>query len=219
GQRDDGTSYANWGRGRLWPLLTGERGHYELAAGRDAELYHDTMAHFSHGVGLLPEQVWDAPDLPQKHIHFGGPTGAAIPLMWAHAEYLKLSRSIEDKKVFDLIEPVAARYQSASYKPEPLEIWKFNRQIRSVPAGTKLRLLASAPFQLHWSADNWGSVHDTQSKVTELGCYYVDLIPDTSAPLRFTFYWLNESRWEGKDFEIAIEARETAGRKAAHGVE
>jgi glucoamylase len=219
GQRDDGTSYANWGRGRVWPLLTGERGHYELAAGREAERYHDTMAHFSHGVGLLPEQVWDAPDLPKKHIHFGGPTGAAIPLMWAHAEYLKLSRSIEDKKVFDLIEPVAARYQSASYKPEPLEIWKFNRQIRSVPAGAKLRLLASAPFLLHWSADGWATVEDTQSTANELGCHYLDLSPSTNGALRFTFYWLNESRWEGKDYEIAIEARETAGRKAATGVE
>ena len=221
GQRDDGTSYANWGRGRVWPLLTGERGHYELAAGREAEVYHDTMARFSHGVGLLPEQVWDSPSMPKKHLHFGGPTGAAIPLMWAHAEYLKLSRSIEDKRVFDLIEPVAARYQPASYKPEPLEIWKFNRQIRAIPARTKLRLLASAPFQLHWSADNWTTVRDTSSTATELGAHYVDLAPaeNQREPLRFTFYWPEESRWEGKDFQIAMEARETASRKAAHGVE
>jgi glucoamylase len=223
GQRDDGTSYANnWGVGRVWPLLTGERGHYELAAGRKAELYHDTLAGFSHGVGLLPEQVWDAPSLPKKHIEFGGPTGAAIPLMWAHAEYLKLSRSIGDKKVFDRIEPVVARYQSASYKPEPLEIWKFNRQIRAIPAGTKLRLLASSPFQLHWSADQWATVHDTSSTATELGVHFVDIVTDKdhSDPLRFTFYWTAESRWEGKDYEVALQARAVeAGRKAAHGVQ
>jgi glucoamylase len=180
------------------------------------------MARFSHGVGLLPEQVWDSPSMPKKHLHFGGPTGAAIPLMWAHAEYLKLSRSIQDKKVFDLIEPVAARYQSASYKPEPLEIWKTNRQIRSVPANTKVRLLANAPFQLHWSADNWATVSDTPSTATEIGAHYVDLAPGQQqpGPLKFTFYWAAESRWEGKDYEIAVEARqEPAGRKAAYGVQ
>ena len=222
GQRDDGSSYVNWGTGRLWPLLTGERGHYELAAGRDAELYHDTLARFSHGAGLLPEQVWDGPSLPQKHIHFGGPTGAAIPLMWAHAEYLKLSRSIEDKRIFDRIEPVASRYQSASYQPEPLEIWKSNRQIPAIPAGTKLRLLASAPFRLHWSADLWATVNDSSSMATELGVHYVDIATDPGQrnPLRFTFYWTGESRWEGKDYEIALQARAVeAGRKAAHGVE
>lgn len=221
GQRDDGSSYVNWGTGRLWPLLTGERGHYELAAGRDAELCHDTLARFSHGVGLFPEQVWDAPTLPKKHIHFAGPTGAAIPLMWAHAEYLKLSRSIEDNKVFDNIEPVASRYQSASYAPEPLEIWKLNRQIRAIPPGTKLRLLASASFELHWSADNWTTVRDTASIPNQLGIHYVDIVTtqDQRDPLRFTFYWNAESRWEGKDYEIALQAREPeAGRKAAHGV-
>jgi glucoamylase len=222
GQRDDGSSYAYWGVGRVWPLLTGERGHYELAAGGDPELYHDTMAKFSHGVGLLPEQVWDAPSLPMKHIEFGGPTGAAIPLMWAHAEYLKLSRSIEDRRVFDLVDPVVARYQAASYKPEPLEIWKLNRQIRSVPANTKVRLLASAPFQLHWSADNWMTVRDSLSTPTELGVHYVDVLTGEEAckPLRFTFYWTAESRWEGRNFELAIEARTAEpGRKAAHGVQ
>ncbi|ABF41808.1 Glucan 1,4-alpha-glucosidase [Candidatus Koribacter versatilis Ellin345] len=222
GQRDDGGSYNYWGVGRVWPLLTGERGHYELAAGRDAELYHDTMANFSHGVGLLPEQVWDSPSLPKKHIEFGGPTGAAIPLMWAHAEYLKLSRSIEDGRVFDLIEPVSDRYQSASYNPEPLEIWKLNRQIRSVPANTKVRLLASAPFQLHWSAENWATVNDSPSTKTDLGVHYVDVViaGDPHDPLRFTFYWTAESRWEGKDYELAVEARPVeAGRKAAHGVQ
>jgi glucoamylase len=222
GQRADGGSFDYWGVGRLWPLLTGERGHYELAAGRDAELYHDTLARFSHGVGLLPEQVWDAPTLAKQHIHFAGPTGSAIPLMWAHAEYLKLSRSIEDKKVFDRIDPVASRYQSASYKPEPLEIWKLNRQIRTIPAGTKLRLLASTPFELHWSADNWATVQDTASIPTDLGVHYVDIVtaPGQSNPIRFTFYWTAESRWEGKDYEIALQARAVeASRKAAHGVQ
>src|SRR6201987_3180336 len=64
GQREDGTSYSGWGTGRPWPLLTGERGHYEIAAGRDPSPYLKALEKFSQGIGLMPEQVWDKPDMP-----------------------------------------------------------------------------------------------------------------------------------------------------------
>jgi glucoamylase len=71
GQRHDGGSYAGWGTGRPWPLLTGERGHYEIAAGRDAGPYLHALEHFAQGMGLLPEQIWDAPSLPARHLRLG----------------------------------------------------------------------------------------------------------------------------------------------------
>jgi hypothetical protein len=43
-------------RGRLWPLLTGERGEYELIAGRGAGSYLDTMANTANDGMMLPEQ-------------------------------------------------------------------------------------------------------------------------------------------------------------------
>jgi len=79
GQRDDGGPYVGWGRGRAWPLLTGERGHYELAAGRDVRPFIRAMEGFSSATGLLPEQVWDEEDRPGVHLRLGGPTGAAMP--------------------------------------------------------------------------------------------------------------------------------------------
>ena len=69
---------------------------------------------FTSGVGLIPEQIWDAPDIPDQHMFFGRPTGSAIPLMWAHADFVKMMRSIIDKKVFDLLDPVAERYRDRS---------------------------------------------------------------------------------------------------------
>jgi glucoamylase len=54
GQREDGGSYKYWGTGRAWPLLTGERGHYELARGRDAGPYLRALEKFSQGIGLIP---------------------------------------------------------------------------------------------------------------------------------------------------------------------
>src|SRR5437773_6090685 len=110
GQREDGGPYQGWGKGRVWPLLTGERGHYELAAGRDVGRFITSMENFATSNGLLPEQVWDQPDLPAAHMYLGRPTGAAMPLMWAHAEYVKLLRSVRDQRVFDSIPEVANRY-------------------------------------------------------------------------------------------------------------
>jgi glucoamylase len=101
GQRDDGGPYTGWGRGRAWPLLTGERAHYEFAAGRDAKPFLRAMEQFATCTGLLTEQVWDGPDRPEMHMCLGKPTTAAMPLMWAHAEYIKLLRSIKDGRVFE----------------------------------------------------------------------------------------------------------------------
>ena len=63
GQKPDGGPYKRWGEGRPWPLLTGERAHYELAAGRDTRQLIEAMERFSNGTCLLPEQIWDAPDV------------------------------------------------------------------------------------------------------------------------------------------------------------
>ncbi len=154
GQRDDGSSFDTWGVGRPWPLLTGERGTYELAAGRDPDIYLRAIENFTTGIGLIPEQVWDGPDIPAARLTLGSATGAAIPLMWAHAEYIKLLRSSVDNRVFDLIDPVAQRYRND--KPRPvIEVWKMNRQIKTAPAGALLRIQASSAFVLHWSDDDW----------------------------------------------------------------
>jgi glucoamylase len=64
-----------------------------VGAGRDIRPYLDALEGFAKGSGLLPEQVCDEPDQPEVHMYLGRPTGAAMPLMWAHAEYIKLLRS------------------------------------------------------------------------------------------------------------------------------
>jgi glucoamylase len=100
------------GVGRAWPLLAGERGHYELAAGRprEAERMVRLMEASATSTGLIPEQVWDADDLPEKGLCRGRPTTSACPLVWAHAEYVKLRRSLRDGAVFDLPRQTVRRY-------------------------------------------------------------------------------------------------------------
>jgi glucoamylase len=210
GQRPDGGPYQGWGRGRAWPLLTGERGHYELAAGRDPRPYLSAMEGFASRGGMLPEQVWDEPDCPDQRLCLGRPAGSAMPLMWAHAEYIKLLRSLADSQVFDLIPPVAARYLTTHPRAE-LEIWKPTRQVQSVAPGVRLRILAFSPFLLHWSADEWRTTHDADSTNSELGSWVdIPINPGQRAPVRFTCCWNAEGRSEGKDYAVAVALRQAA---------
>ena len=93
GQRADGGPFQGWGQGRVWPLLTGERAHYELAAGNGYEALDPHLRGFATSGQMMPEQVWDEPDMPDASMRLGQPAGSAVPLVWAHAEYLKLLRS------------------------------------------------------------------------------------------------------------------------------
>lgn len=207
GERADGMSYAGWGTGRAWPLLTGERGHYEVAAGRDAAPYLRALERFAHGIGLIPEQIWDAPDLPSRHFRFGGPTNAAVPLVWAHSEYVKLHRSAADGRVFDMVDAARDRYVARTEKRRAIEVWKFNRQVPAVPAGTLLRIQTSTPFLLRWTTDEWQHSADLRSIATAVGIEFVDVVPPPQqAPIRFTFFWQTENRWDNESYQVEIRA-------------
>ena len=210
GQKDDGSPFDGWGRGRLWPLLTGERGHYELAAGNDAKPYVETMEKFASATAHLPEQVWDSEDIPETHMRFGRSTGSVKPLVWAHAEYIKLLRSASDGAVFDLIPEVAERYITSRGLGPQIEIWKHRRQPASVKGGTILRVQASEVFRLHWSPDDWTTIFDSDSQSTRLGVDYVDIptseINDLCHSIRFTFFWKSRNSWEGKDYEVEVSS-------------
>jgi len=207
GQRDDGGPFQGTGVGRPWPLLTGERGHYELAAGRDPRPYLKAMENFASKGGLLAEQLWNRTYTPAgTSFVLGGPTGSAVPLAWAHAEYIKLVRSASDGKVFDLLKPVADRY-SKPHPPSNLEVWNFDRQFTTIKRGKTVRIPLAAPFQLRWTLNGWLAINDTRSVATSIGINYVD-VPTDQAPagsvLVFTFLWLDTARWQGQNFSIAI---------------
>ena len=207
GQQADGGPFTQFGVGRVWPLLTGERGHYELAAGRSTETCIRAMEGLASTTGLLPEQAWDQADEPRIYMFLGQPTGSAMPLMWAHAEYIKLLRSTADGKVYDTIPEVAERYLSRSGERKRLEVWKQNRQVRFMHAGEALRVQGDAPFTLRWSSDDWKSEHDAKSTRNALEIDYVDLTDAPKSPgvcIRFTFLWTEGSRWEGKNYDVTV---------------
>jgi glucoamylase len=208
GERQDGAPFSGFGKGRAWPLLTAERGHYELAAGHDVRPFIMAMEAFAGTTGLLPEQIWDEPNRPEFYMSLGRPTGSAMPLVWAHAEYIKLLRSIKDGVVFDRIPAVVARYQEEDALARTrYEMWKFNRRPRTIQPGCTLRVLADAAFSLRWTADEWRDVRDSLSETMGVGVDFVDIpVPAIqTAPLRFTFFWTGPGRWEGTNFSIEID--------------
>ena len=205
GQQPDGGPYTHWGKGRAWPLLTGERGHYELAAGNDCRPLLHAMEQFSNSTCLLPEQIWDEADLPEAHLHCGGPTGSANPLLWAHSEYLRFLRSSHDGKVFDLIPEVVARYRDGKTKSK-VEFWLPKHPIREARKDHTLRVCAPEPFRLRWSADNWKTWQDSDSHPTGLGGEYFDISPADFVPqIEFTFFWTARGQWEGQNYQVQAQ--------------
>ncbi len=107
GETADGEPYTGQGVGRLWPLLSGERGQYELQRGRDAMPYLLAMAATANDGLMLPEQVWDRDDGPYR---YGQGTGSATPLAWSMAQFVRLALSIDKGAPVDLPSIVADRY-------------------------------------------------------------------------------------------------------------
>lgn len=209
GEHEDGSPFDGTGTGRAWPLLTGERAHYALANGEGAEAKAllKAMEAFAGDGGLLPEQVWDSPDIPAKELFFGKPSGSAMPLVWAHAEYVKLIRSIEENKVFDTPPQTVSRYIKENH-PTAYASWRFNHKIKSMKKGLKLRIEVLAPAVVHWTTDKWKDIHDTPTYDTGLGLYAADI--DVSnmnegENFLFTFYWRESQNWEGTDFSVSVE--------------
>jgi len=208
GEHEDGAPFDGTGIGRPWPLLTGERAHFELAAGRPqaSEALRAAMAHCANAGGLFPEQVWDGPDLPERELFRGKASGSAMPLVWAHAEYVKLCRSLEDGRVFDLPPRPVQRYQ-VQRVGSPYGIWRFNHKCVAIPEGRQLRVETLAPAVVHWSADGWRTIGDLPTRDTGLGLHVADLPTAGLAagtPIDFTFRWPMADRWEGADFRVIV---------------
>lgn len=208
GEHEDGAPFDGTGIGRVWPLLTGERAHFELAAGGvdEAKRMLGAMESFANQGGLLSEQVWDSPDIPEHELRFGRPSGSAMPLVWAHAEYLKLWRSLHDGRIFDLPPQTVSSYL-VKKTVSPRLVWRFNHKIRWIPAGKLLRIETLAAAVIHWSGDDWKTVADATTHDAGLGIYVADLPTGDlieGNQVRFTLYWPDARHWQGTDFIVRI---------------
>ena len=211
GNRPDGGPFQGWGQGRVWPLLTGERAHYELAAGHDIAPLIQTYERFATSGQLMPEQVWDEVTRPDLELLLGRQAGSATPLVWAHAEYLKLLRSALDGKVFDRIDPVYERYCEPEGRKRVrwnLEIYSRRRLIQKVTAGETLRILDEDRFEVVWSADGWKTVQNAESRTLGSAGFSVDIDAGPGqGELSWTQHWPETGRWLGSNVTVKIESK------------
>jgi len=205
GEHDDGSAYDGSGRGRPWPLLTGERGHYELAAGRDPLEFLQAMAAMSSSGGMLPEQVWDGPAIAERGLVYGRATGSAMPLAWAHAEFVKLAVSRELGYPFDRPAAVWERY--AGQRPTiTLAVWSEAAPISSIPAGVPLLVALRDPARVIWSPDGWRAVCEQSTDDSGLGLHVAELDTRALAPgarIELTFRRAS-GEWAGRNFAVRV---------------
>jgi hypothetical protein len=111
------------GNGHLWPALSAERAEQQLQTGdtAGAASFLDAMARMGSGVGLIPEQNWESPDLAPSafgsdpttaSIGFvnGGAAGSAAPLDWSAGAFVRLARDLASGTLVDRPAATYSRY-------------------------------------------------------------------------------------------------------------
>ena len=219
GEHDDGSPYDGTGRGRGWPLLTGERGHYELVAGRDPAPYLEAMCRMASPGGMLPEQVWDADPIPSRRLIPGRPTGSAMPLVWAHAEFIKLLISRHLGRPVDRPRAVWQRYRgrrpTARYA-----FWWPHAPIAGLPVGARLALALPMPALVHWGHDGWQDTADAPTSDSGLGFHVAVLESSRLAPsARVDFTWRWQEFWRLAQSQLRCRDRTRRRRSRFHKCE
>ena len=207
GEHADGSAYNGSGKGRAWPLLTGERGHYELCAGRDPLPYLEAMAAMAGPGGMIPEQIWDDVAIPEHRLYPGRPTGSAMPLAWAHAEFVKLAHSRKAGYPVDRPNSVWERYRGEC-PPKKKVFWLQQAPIASMGKGTKLIVALPHPATVSWGVDGWQRTEEIRTGTCGLDLHLAEIDATGLSPgqkIDFTYKNHTTDQWAGSDFSILVE--------------
>ncbi len=211
-----------FGIGRPWPLLAGERGHFDVLSGGDASTQLQAMLAMRGRGGLLSEQVWDAGPLPWQNLRPGQPTGSAMPLAWAHSELIKLAVAAAAKKPVELLTLVTDRYHGAVPASQTW-FWRDSTPVGALPAGRTLVVAGPGPFTLHYGFNNWdtATIAERDAQPLGLGLSGVTLTPADlggQASLQFVRRYPDGS-WEPAtrhDVTLGVPAPASVRLSAAH---
>jgi glucoamylase len=205
GEHPDGRAFDGSGVGRAWPLLAGERGHLALQAGEDPLPYLETIWNCASLGGMLPEQVWDTEAIPALDLYPGRPSGSAMPLLWSHAEFLKLLIAREHGQPVELLQAVAQRYDGKVSRDAPAWHWRHEVPIWRLEAGRALRIQDRQPFTLHFGFDGWKEVQDREALAGPFGLWAVQLTAAELEPhdaVDFTRRY--GDNWEEADHRVQL---------------
>jgi len=203
GELPDGSPWRpGVGQGRPWPLLTAERAHRELALKQPIAELVSALEAFAGPELMLPEQVWDADDIPARELRNGRATGSVAPLGWAHGEYLKLLVALASARRTDIVEPAARRY-AGSAPATPAFMWHAKHQFQTFPSGRLVSVQVDEPGLVRWTADQWASYKEVPLQDTTLGLWVATLPTDIMRP-GATMEWTthHDGRWEGANHTV-----------------
>jgi len=205
GEHEDGSPWDGSGRGRAWPVLTGERARHFFSMGLPAAELVRSLEGFAGPGLMLPEQLWDGPDSPERRLVFGRPNGSACPLGWAHAEYLELLVTIALAGFPDIVMPARRRYTEGPSHEAPF-VWSHKHQITRITAGRKLRVQLPRPGAVHYTFDAWKSYTVAEAIDTTLGLWVAE-VPCHRLPAGTEFAWTAHymTGWEGRNFALTVE--------------
>jgi glucoamylase len=159
--------------------------------------------------GLIPEQIWDTDAIPACGLYPGKPSGSAMPLVWAHAEFLKLLAAQANGRPVEMLEPIERRY-GGKIPNASVWHWRPTCPISVLPKRKSLLIEQPEPFLLHFGFNGWRRPTDQQSSPTQFGMHGVTLAADELAgatSISFTFYFTERSQWLGQDFSIPLATR------------
>jgi glucoamylase len=132
-----------------------------------------------------------------------------MPLVWAHAEFLKLLAAQSNGRPAELLDAVESRYGGGKWRGAARWHWRETCPFKTLPAGRALLIEASEPFELHSGRDSWDLATDRRSAPTAFGFHGVEFTAAQLAnvkELKFTFYFPERDAWRGADFAIAISS-------------
>jgi glucoamylase len=170
------------------------------------------MAAMASPGGMIPEQVWDSAAIPARRLFPGRPSGSAMPLAWAHAEFIKLMVSRQIGYPFDRPRAAWARYKGRRRLAQR-EFWWPHAPIASFRAGARLVIALPEAATVRWGLNGWNDATEQPTADTRLGFHAVTLdLPHLSPGARVDFTWrlTRTGDWHGHDY-VATAAEDRSG--------
>jgi len=178
-----------------------------MLAGNDPIPYLNAMLAMAGEGGMLPEQIWDAEPIEARHLIPGRPTGSAMPLAWAHAEFVKLAYSYLAGSIpIDRPKPVWDRYQGQ--RPiAKIGFWLQQAPISKLHTGMKLYIGLHQPSLVRWGINNWQSIRNISTWDSGIGLHIAEI--DTSRlpageSIEFTYRRNHDGVWAGGNFQVTM---------------
>jgi len=88
-----------------------------------------------------------------------------------------------------------------------IEVFKLRRTVNKIAAGKTLRITAHNRFKVVWTTDAWKTSNVRESSTVGYAGSFADIptAPEQTGAVSFTLLWIEENRWEGRNFDVQIE--------------